>query len=377
MSPSPPSNSHPAGQPKVPGTAGTFSLFGVPIRLHFTFLILLAFILVVGLSGDQSALVNTVYIIALFASVLLHELGHVAVSRRYGIKTKEIVMYPIGGVSRMESTPKPAEELWIALAGPLVNLAVAAALGAYLYYSGQLTAIETLGRASDANLVERIALGNLILGGFNLIPAFPMDGGRILRAALARFRPIEEATRIAAASGRFLAIAMLFAGLFNGQFFLMFIAIFVYLGAEQENAAVTGRALTQGIPVRAAMVTEFHTLSHGNSIRDAANLLLSTSQQDFPVVLGQQVIGLLGRNALLRGMAMQGQESYVAGIMDRNFTSVPPDMDLAEAMPLLTEAGSCALVMEGDQLLGLLTRENLSEFVLLRRFGMEPVTSRA
>jgi Zn-dependent protease/CBS domain-containing protein len=356
---------------KIAGTAATFHLFGIPIRLHFTFLILLAFILVVGLSGDQSAAVNMVYILALFISVLIHELGHVAVSRRYGIKTKEIVMYPIGGVSRMERDPKPSEELWIALVGPVVNLAIAGMLFAYLYSSGQVVGIETLAKASDANLIERIALGNLILGGFNLIPAFPMDGGRILRAFLARFRPIEEATRIAAAAGRFLAIAMLFIGLFNGQFFLMFIAIFVYLGAEHENAAVTGRAMTQGIPVRAAMVTDFHTLPHGSTIRDAAELLLSTSQQDFPVVLGEQVIGLLGRNALLRGMAAEGPESYVSGIMDRNFTAVAPEMDLAETMPVLAEAGTCALVMDGDRLVGLLTRENLSEFVLLRRFGLQ------
>ena len=125
------------------------------------------------------------------------------------------------------------------------------------------------------------------------------------------------------------------------------------------------------------MVTDFHTLPHGSTIRDAAELLLSTSQQDFPVVLGEQVIGLLGRNALLRGMAAEGPESYVSGIMDRNFTAVAPDMDLAEAMPILAEAGTCALVMDGDRLVGLLTRENLSEFVLLRRFGLQASTSRA
>jgi Zn-dependent protease len=378
MQPSAPQTDPPVRKqnPPASGTAGAFRIFGVPIRLHFTFLILMVFIVTAGLSGDQSSLVNMAYIIALFGSVLLHELGHVAVSRRFGIRTNEIIMYPIGGVSRMERDPKPAEEFWIALAGPLVNVAIAAAILTYLHYSGRLVAVESLGRASDANLLERIAFGNLILGLFNLIPAFPMDGGRVLRAYLARSRSVQDATRIAATAGRFLAIAMLFAGLLNGQYLLMFIAIFVYLGAEQENASVIGRALTEGIPVRAAMITEFHTLSHGNSIRDAADLLLSTSQQDFPVVLGQQVIGLLGRNALLQGMASHGPESYVAGVMDRNFTAIGPNMDLAEAMPLVTQSGACALVMEGDQLLGLLTRENLTEFLLLRRSGMEPVTSR-
>ncbi len=373
----PPSDSSAGNQkPTASGTAGSFRLFGIPIRLHFTFLLLLVFIVATGLSGGQSSLVNAAYILALFVSVLLHELGHVAVSRKFGIGTKEIVMYPIGGVSVMERDPAPAAELWISLAGPLVNLSIALALWAWLYFSGYPISVEMLGKASDSNLLERIALGNLILGLFNLIPAFPMDGGRVLRAYLARSRSLQDATRIAAAAGRFLAISMLFTGLLSGQYFLMFIAVFVYLGAEQENASVMGRALTQGIPVRAAMITEFHTLSHGNSIRDAANLLLSTSQQDFPVVLGEQVIGLLGRNALLQGMAHQGAEAYVAGVMDRNFTAIKPDMDLAEAMPIVLQAGSCALVMEDGHLLGLLTRENLTEFLLLRRSGMEPMTSR-
>jgi Zn-dependent protease/predicted transcriptional regulator len=378
MQPSAPVTDPPAGKPDTAtaGTAGSFRLFGVPIRLHFTFLILLIFIVVVGLSGDQSSLFNAIYILALFGSVLLHELGHMVVSRRFGIGIKEIVMYPIGGVSRMERDPKPSAEFWIALTGPLVNIAMAAALWAYLHYSGQLVPLDKLGRVSDSNLLERIALGNLILGMFNLIPAFPMDGGRVLRAFLARSRSMQDATRIAATAGRFLSITILFAGLLSGQYLLMFVAIFVYLGAEQENASVMGRALTQGVPVRAAMITEFHTLSHGSTIRDAANLLLSTSQQDFPVVLGEQVIGLLGRNALLQGMASQGPEAYVAGVMDRNFTSIGPDMDLAEAMPLVITTGSCALVMEDDRLLGLLTRENLTEFLLLRRSGMEPVVSR-
>ncbi|MEO8125946.1 MAG: site-2 protease family protein [Bryobacteraceae bacterium] len=378
MQPSSPQFDSSAGKPNpaASGTAGSFRMFGIPIRLHFTFLLLIVFILATGLGGGQSSMVNAAYIVALFASVLLHEIGHVMVSRRFGIKTKEIVMYPIGGVSVMEQNPPPAAELWISLTGPMVNFAIAAVLWLALHFTGHAIKMDAFTNTSNANIWERIMLGNLILGLFNLIPAFPMDGGRALRAFLARSRSLQDATRIASAAGRFLAISMLFTGLLSGQYFLMFIAIFVYLGAEQENATVIGRALTQGIPVRAAMITEFHTLSHGNSIRDAANLLLSTSQQDFPVVLGEQVIGLLGRNALLHGMANQGPEAYVAGVMDRNFTKIAPDMDLAEAMPLVLQAGSCALVMEEERLLGLLTKENLTEFLLLRRSGMEPATSR-
>jgi CBS domain-containing protein len=213
----------------------------------------------------------------------------------------------------------------------------------------------------------QIAAGNLFLALFNLLPAFPMDGGRILRSLLACFGPEQQATQIAAAAGRILSIGMGLYGLLSSNFFLVFIAFFVYLGAAQEGAVATGRVLTQGTPVRAAMVTEFHTLNHGHTIRDAANLLLSTSQQDFPVVLGDQVMGVLGRNALVKAMAESGPDSYVAGAMNREFVRVSPDMDLVDALPLLAQAGTCALVMDGDKLAGLLTGENLAEFVLLRK----------
>jgi Zn-dependent protease len=356
--------------------ARAFPILGVPIRLHFTFILLFIFLITIGVTGDQSALSNVLYLAALFLSVLLHELGHAMVSLQFGIRTLEIVMYPIGGVARLERTPPPNEEFWIALAGPAVNLVIAAVLLGFLTYTGRLVPTDALGVPTSSNLLQRIGLGNLLLAIFNLIPAFPMDGGRILRAVLARFKSEAEATRIAATSGQFLAIALGLYGLLNAHFMLVFIAFFVYLGAAQESAASTGRVLTHGVPVRAAMVTDFRTLPHGSTIRDAANLLLATSQQDFPVVLGEQVLGLLGRTALLRGMATEGQDAFIGGIMERNFTAVSPDNDLAEALPMLANAGTCALVMEGEKLVGLLTTENLSEFLILRRFGMQPTVAR-
>jgi Zn-dependent protease len=351
-----------------------FKLLGVPVRLHFTFVILLVFLATIGIQGGESGIYNVVYILALFTSVVLHELGHVAVSKRYGINTQEIVLYPIGGVARLERNPRPKEELWIALAGPAVNILIAIAIGSWLVFSHAEISIRSLAEPADSNLLARIAIGNLILAAFNMIPAFPMDGGRVLRAVMARFSPEEVATRRAAAAGRAFAIIIGLYGLVSMQFMLLFIAMFVYLGASQESAAVTGRVLTEGIPVRAAMITDFRTLDHGNTIREAANLLLATSQQDFPVVLGEQVVGLLGRNALLRGMAVDGPDAYVAGIMDRNYPRVSPDENLQQMLPLMAET-SCALVMDThDNLLGIVTRENVSEFLMLRRFGMEAAT---
>ena len=368
MSPARPAEQEPNETPR----SGGVRILGVPVRLHFTFVLLLIFIITLGVRGGESAMFNVIYIIALFTSVLLHELGHVGVSKRYGIQTLEIVMYPIGGLARLERSPKPREELWIALAGPAVNVLIAAALFLYLMYVKADIRAEMIAAPSDANLMARIAIGNLILAGFNMIPAFPMDGGRVLRSLLARSLPEDEATRMAATAGRVLAILIGLYGLLSMHFMLVFIAFFVYLGATQETALVVGKTLTEGVPVRLAMITDFRTLEHGATIREAADLLLATSQTDFPVVLGNQVMGLLGRNALLRGMAVEGPEAYIAGIMDRSFPHVLPETALMDAIPLLGQT-SCVLVMDEERLLGLLTRENLSEFMMLRRFGMSPV----
>ena len=345
-------------------------ILGVPVRLHFTFVLLVIFIVTLGARGGESAAFSAIYILSLFTSVLLHELGHAGVSKRYGIRTLDIVLYPIGGVARMERTPKPPEELWIALAGPFVNVLIATALFAYLGYMRADVNLTSLANPSDANLLARVAIGNLILAAFNLIPAFPMDGGRVLRALLARKQSEEQATRTAASAGRdvrdidrdvWIAVYAVHAR----------IHCLLRLSRRHRRRArrVVGRSLTEGVPVRKAMITEFRTLEHGTTVREAANMLLATSQQDFPIVLGEQVMGLLGRNALLRGMAVDGPDAYVAGIMDRNFPRVSPDDSLTQAIPLLAQT-SCVLVMDQERLLGLLTRENLSEFMMLRRFGM-------
>jgi Zn-dependent protease/CBS domain-containing protein len=355
----------------IPGSLGVVRLFGVPVRLHFTFILLLVFLLVAGVGAKQSGASTVVYILALFASVLLHELGHALVSRLYGIRTIEIVMFPIGGVSRPERQPKAREELWIALAGPMVNLLIALALLGWMAAQQGFVALEQLREPTDANLAERIALGNLALCLFNLLPAYPMDGGRILRSVLALSRPMEEATRIASGAGQILAILLGMAGLLWGNFMLLFVALFVYLGAFQEGAAAKGRLFTAGYKVEAAMITDFRTLNHGDSIRDAGNLLLATSQHDFPVMLGDSVVGLLSRSALVRAMLNQGPDSYVAGAMDRKFKRVAPDAPLSEALTLVAGPGACALVMDAeDHLRGMLTSENLSEFILLRQASM-------
>lgn len=354
------------------GTLGVLRVFGVPVRFHFTFVILLIFLLFIGVGERQSGAMTALYVLALFASVLLHEVGHTLVARKYGIRTTEIVMYPIGGVSRPERIPKGREEFWIAISGPLVNALIAAVLFGWLATQHKFLPVELLRDPTDANLAQRIATGNFLLFVFNLLPAYPMDGGRVLRSLLTLFKPEEEATRIAASSGQALAAMLGLYGLLASNFIVVFVAMFIYIGASQEGATVRGRLLTTGVPVRAAMITDFRTLSHGESIRDAGNLLLATSQHDFPVMHGDQVLGLLTRAALVRAMLTEGPDAYVASAMDRNPRRVSPETPLSDVLQDLSGARACTLVMDGDnKLVGLLTSENVSSFILLRQVAMQ------
>jgi Zn-dependent protease/predicted transcriptional regulator len=356
-------------------TAGTVRICrvaGVPVRLHFTFLLLAAFLVLTDLSNEPSAPFAW-YLTGLFFSLLSHEFAHAGVASRLGVRTLEIVMFPIGGLARMERRLHPLEELKITLAGPAANLLIAGAIfGWMLLMRLPVTiGIRELLTPSGGNVLERVGFANLLLALLNLMPAFPMDGGRVLRALLSIVRPEEEATRVAAWMGRMLAISMALYGLVFSESLIVFFALFVWLGAAQETAASLGRTLTQGIQVRAAMVTEFHRLGHGDTVREAATLVLTTAQQDFPVLHGDQVVGLLDRDSLHRALLQDGPEAYVAGAMTREFLVLPPDADLAETLPVLTRAGRCALVMDGASMVGLLTAENLTRFLTLRRVGME------
>lgn len=351
---------------RVPGIAGSVRLFGVPVRFHFTFWLLVIWLIVMTAEGRQSWAGAGLFVLGLFASVLLHEAGHAAAARRFGIATQEIVMLPIGGLARLERQPGAAEEFWVAFAGPLVNFLLGVGLLVLTWLTGGRVALEHWRDASDGNILSRLAVANLVLALFNLLPAFPMDGGRVLRSLLAEKRPLEEATRITARIGTAIAALLALFGLLQANFLLLFVALFIYIGAMQESMVATARELMHGARVRDAMVTDFRTLSHGDTIRDAAEMLLATSQQDFPVMAGPRVTGLLSRSHLLRALAAEGPEGYVASAMDRDFVRLDPEMDLAEAAARLA-GSSCGLVFEQDRLVGMLTAENLSEFLVLRK----------
>ncbi len=345
---------------------------GIPIRLHFTFLLFLLWIYAASPSSER--LLGVVYVLTIFTCVVLHELGHSVVAVRYGIPVADITLYPIGGVARIEKRPTARQELWIALAGPAVNVVIAVILAVVLGAQGKLPEAGQLlpFGAGASGFVASILKANIALVLFNLIPAFPMDGGRVLRAILTLNMPPERATRIAASIGQSIAIG---AGIWAvmshpPQWFLMFIALFIYIGAGQEASSYEQAAMVEGIPVKNAMMTDVRTLTVGNTLNEAADVLLDTSQHDFPVLHGDQVQGVLTRNDLLRGLSVSGPAAYVAGAMNREFAFAGPDDDLGESLPALSAQGGPLLIMDPaspGKLLGIVTAENIQEYFAVKQ----------
>jgi len=342
---------------------------GIDVYLHFTFLLLLGFI---GLShwlADRSAaaaMEGVVFFLALFACVLLHEYGHALMARRYGIPTKDITLLPIGGVARLERMPdQPVQELWVALAGPAVNVVIAGALAGWLSFTGSWEPVSNLS-TTQGGFAERLLGVNLFLVLFNLLPAFPMDGGRVLRAFLAMRLDYARATRVAATIGQGMALLFGFVGLFTNPF-LLFIALFVWIGAGQEAAAAEMKSSLTGVLVREAMLTDFQALAPDATLADASRLLLAGSQQDFPVVERGQVVGLLVRADLFQALRERGQHVPVAAVMRRDFAVVRPEELLEAAFShVRAEKGLALPVLQQGQLVGLLTAENIGEFFMIR-----------
>lgn len=343
---------------------------GIGVYLHATFLLLLAWVgfehYAAG-AGWGGVAIGVSFILLIFGCVLLHELGHALAARRYGIRTRDITLLPIGGVARLERMPeKPSEELVVALAGPAVNLLIAAALYAWLALTQSIEPVRQV-RIATGNLPERLLAVNLILVFFNLLPAFPMDGGRVVRALFATRLDYVRATHIAATIGQVMAFGFGLAGLLTGNFILLFIALFVWIGAAGEASMVDMKAALGGIPVAHAMLTEFHALTPDQPLSRATNLILSGTQTDFPVLEDGRIAGVLTRQQLLVALAQQGEGLTVGEAMSREFTVVHPSDMLDQAFRALESCECRSMPVEHEgRLVGLLTTDNIGEFVMIQ-----------
>jgi Zn-dependent protease/CBS domain-containing protein len=344
---------------------------GIEVRIHVTFFLLLAvFASFYGAQGGASGTVKIViFFLLIFLCVLLHELGHAFAAKAYGIRTVDITLLPIGGVARMERMPeKPAQELVVAIAGPLVNVVIAAALLFVLAVTGNLDFGEVLD-PTRFNALWALLYTNVMMVVFNLIPAFPLDGGRVLRALLATRLSYERATQIAATVGQALALLMGIWAFSKGPASLALIAIFIYLGAESEASFVQMRHATSGIPVSSAMVTRFETLNSRATLDQAVDALLGSSQHEFPVLDDNGgFAGLLTKHDLLVALRKAGPETPVNDVMLTGLPTLVPHMSLDRAFSKMKEANVTALpvVDNAGQLIGLFTTENVSELIMVQ-----------
>jgi Zn-dependent protease len=305
------------------------------------------------------------FILAIFGCVVLHEFGHALTAKRYGIRTRDITLLPIGGVARLERMPEnPRHELWVALAGPAVNVVIAAIIFVFLV---GLNSVQQLFQAElmRGHFLARLMWVNLFLVGFNLLPAFPMDGGRVLRALLAHRMGRRRATQIAASVGQGMAFLFGLLGLFFNPM-LIFIAFFVYIGAQAEAQMVEFSSILRGLTVRDGMQKRFRTLAAHDALSVAVSELLAGAQQDFPVLADGSVAGMLRRKDLVKALSERGATASVESAMCRECRTVQVGASLERALEGLRQSDCAAApVLQDGQLIGLLTLENVSELVMI------------
>ncbi|NDC36611.1 MAG: site-2 protease family protein [Proteobacteria bacterium] len=347
-------------------TLGTVS--GIPVRVHATFALFLLYI-ASGETSTHDALTEVAFVLSLFTCVLLHELGHALTARRFGVGTRDIVLYPFGGIAALSGRVTPWAELWIALAGPMVNLVIAAALLPFLDLNRpflDLNGITAL--AQPMSILVRLLAANLFLALFNLIPAIPMDGGRVFRATLALLR-VRRATAIAARLSQFLSILLGLLGLYIGNPILMIIAAVVFMNSLQELMHERAQLGAVGHTIADVMIerSQLQVLLHGMTLSEALAIALKSLQPAFPVLFGEQIMGVVSREDLLQEAALNTEEQYLSGLLQREYAVTSPQERIEDFLARSEqESGGPVLVVEGGELRGMVHREKLFEFLYLQ-----------
>lgn len=351
-----------------------FRVQGIDVKVHVTFVLILVWAAYTWSNstgeGVQGALFGVVATLLLFGSVLLHEMAHSLQAIKYGMRVRDITLLPIGGVSQMDEMPeKPGQELRITIAGPLVNFAIAALLiviGGVLNARSVVTVdelISSLGKANWQGMLAYLTMANLGLGLFNLIPAFPMDGGRVLRSLLSMAMDHTRATALAVSIGQGLALLLGLLGFLGGNYFLVLIAIFIWMGAGAEGKQVEVKSVLREIRVGQAMTHQPQTLLPDDPLGRAVELTLSTAQADFPVIRDGQLVGLLTQGDLLQGLQAPGETPPVSQVMRTQYLTARPDDPLFQAQQAMAGARVSALpvVDETGRLVGSLSITDVSE----------------
>ncbi len=367
-----------APRPRVPPFRWSWKLVtvaGIDVYVHGTFLLLIAFLAFGNLVAGQGIAVvvrSTFLILAVFTTVVLHEFGHALSARRFGVRTQDITLLPIGGIARLEKMPdKPGQQLLVAFAGPAVNLAIAFAIFVLLFPGNGQVGIESF-RYADGSFLAQLMWINVSLAVFNLLPGYPMDGGRILRALLAMRMAPERATQTAARVGQGVAMIFGLVGLFVSPL-LILIAVFVWLGAQAEHSVSTVRVALAGLSVRHGMITDFKTVAPTDPLSRAVELTLAGFQQDFPVMDDRsRLVGVLTHGDVLRGLAERGATVSVQQAMRSNVETAGPSEALDGALTRIHQNGCRVLmVVDNEKVVGLLTAGNVGELIALEGAGRQ------
>jgi len=362
-----------------------FTIRGIPVRVHISFLLIVGWAAYIGLAargGDwlRGAAFMVTFVLLLFGCVVLHELGHSLVAQLFGVRVQDITLWPIGGVARMAKMPeKPYQEFLITAAGPATNVLLTIGLGALALAwigPGQVLRLVTspwllnrfLSQMNGQSLLLLLTANNAILALFNLIPAFPMDGGRLLRSALAAFMPHSTATRAASVVGQVLATLIGTAALLAGNIMLALVGLFVFMAAWQERQQAVGHAALTGLRVRQAMQPVGPRLHPLLTLSEAAAQAATSPQPAYLVVDGGRLVGLLTRNDLIRAMQRVGPTGRVGSHLTREVLQFRPDDVLLTAQERLQERGAImGIVVENGQVAGTLSLLDLARLVDMLR----------
>ncbi len=336
------------------------SVAKIPIRVHTTFFLLLAWL--VFMTDTPSPLLEGAFVIAVFACVLLHELSHALMGKWWGVQTKSITLYPFGGIAAMGTQPSPKAELLIAIAGPLVNVAIAALLFPWV----TLPTAESV-NATPITFTARLFLTNIGLALFNLLPALPMDGGRVLRALLSLLN-VRRATFFAARISQGLCILLGLAGLYLDQPMLFVIAFIIFFGAMQEHIRAETGAIATAFNVSDVIIPKerLESMPHGTTISKGLRTALTSLQPLYPVMNGNELMGVVFREDLLEHAATRADD-YIGEILTRSLPRFEASMPLADALTKLEEENSnVAMVTRDGEYVGLLVADRLADFLLLQ-----------
>lgn len=346
-------------------------VFGIPIAIHWTFFILIIWIIGMNLYKGQPldiALWSGIFILSIFACVFLHELGHALAAKRFGIVTKSIVLLPIGGVASLEKIPEePKKEIFVALAGPFVNMVISTFLFIYLFYRGELVPEKFLSTTINYdNFLIYLMVANIFLGLFNLTPAFPMDGGRVLRALFAFKKDRVSATELASKVTSVFAIIFVIIGIFNNPM-LVFIALFIYLGSRGEYEAVKSQHAMSGFTTNDVMMKNFTILNAENSISTAVNALLNGQDTRFLVQENNQVKYVLTKTDIIKALSKQGQEINIRQYASPITFFATKDLTLEKLMETMVKHQfSIVPVLDNGNIIGIVDLDNIKEFISLQ-----------